>query len=126
TIDFLIYQLSKLLGFEWDHVSHMLYANEMGDHISIGFSSIDGRNVDPNAFYTSLYLLYRDAGVLGVVLFSFLYGYLFSREYMTYKYYQNARSLAWIVFFSWVGYSSLLTPIVMNNTFWFVPVIIYI
>jgi oligosaccharide repeat unit polymerase len=126
TIDFIISQISGVLGHLWSHVSSSLYSEELGKHIFFGNSDFGGKAVAPNAFYTSLYPLYRDGGYFGVVIGSFTYGYLFSREFLTYKSHRNLRSLVWIIFFAWLGYASLLTPVIMGSTFWFIPLSIYL
>lgn len=126
TFDFVKVQFYKLFGIDYQSISSVLYADELGEHVFMGVNNFNGRDLDPNAFYTSLYPIYRDLKELGLVVFPFAYGYFFSREYLTYQANKNLRSLVWVVFCSWVGYASLLTPVIMGNTFWIIPLVIFI
>lgn len=126
TFDFVLNQLYGILGLKHTPISSYLYANELGQPVFMGYNSFNGREIAPNAFYTSLYPIYRDMKVVGLVLVPFIYGYLFSKEYLTFSYHNNLRSFVWVVFFTWVGYASLLTPVIMGNTFWIIPLFIFL
>src|SRR5690606_9262689 len=126
TFDFMVVQLLKIFGVEYISVYSVLYSDELGQHVFMGINSFNGEDLSPNAFYTSLYPVYRDFKEVGLLIVPFIYGYFFSREYMTYRLHKNLRSLVWTIFLAWVGYASLLTPVVMGNTFWLIPLIIFI
>lgn len=124
TFDFIINQISKVLSVDHIPISSYLYSEELGYPVHMGYNSFNGGEISPNAFYTSLYPIYRDMRWFGIVVFSFIYGYVFSNRYLSFKLNNDVTSLAWVLFFVYVGYTSLLTPIIMGNSFWFIPLLI--
>ena len=126
SFDFLFSQISRPLGYDYIPTSSYLYAEEWGNYVFMGYYDFNSAEVSPNAFYTNLYPLYRDFRFFGLAAIPFLYGYLFSRNYLNYVLYKNISSLVWVLFFVYVGYFSTLTPIISSNIFWYIPIIIYI
>lgn len=124
TFDFFINQLYKFFGIMHTPVSSYLYSNELGEHVFMGYNNFNGKEISPNAFYTSLYPIYRDMKLLGLILLPLIYGYYFSKSYQSFKINVSASSLVWVVYLTYVGYASLLTPVIMGNTFWVVPLLL--
>lgn len=125
TFDFFISQIYKAFNVAYIPVSSYLYSEELGEYVFMGYNNFNGREISPNAFYTSLYPIYRDMKIFGLVLIPLVYGFLFSRFYRRFKVSNNLSNLAWVIYFSYVGYASLLTPVIMGNTFWIVPLLLF-
>lgn len=125
TFEFVVSQFYKAIGVEFYSEATALYEKEIGHYVFMGFNTFNGDEIAPNGFYTSLYPIYRDLKVVGLFVAPFIYGFLFSKHYLTHREFGDARSLVWVIFFSWLGYASLLTPILMSNTFWLIPLMIY-
>lgn len=124
TFSFILNQLYKALGIEHTPISSYLYSNELGNFIFMGYNTYNGKEISPNAFYTSLYPIYRDMKLFGLIAVPIIYGYFFSRSYLKFKKNNTVYDLTWVVYLTYVGYASLLTPVIMGNTFWIVPLLI--
>ncbi|WP_075593930.1 O-antigen polymerase [Pseudoalteromonas sp. PAB 2.2] len=79
----------------------------------------DGTYIKTNAFFTSLYLFYKDFGVLGVMLFPLLYGYFFSRSYLEWLKSKSPIDMAFVIFWSYTGYTALFFPPQIAEFYWF-------
>tara|TARA_R110001606_G_scaffold195473_2_gene343125 strand:+ start:7976 stop:9163 length:1188 start_codon:yes stop_codon:yes gene_type:complete len=79
----------------------------------------DGTYIKTNAFFTSLYLFYKDFGVTGVVVFPLLYGYFFSKSYLCWLVNRNPIDLALVIFWSYTGYTALFFPPQIAEFYWF-------
>ncbi len=125
TITFLLYQFLKLFNVDYMATHSLLYSQELGAYVFMGYNTFNGTEIAPNAFYTSLYPIYRDLKFPGLVIVPFIFGVLLGSSYKAFKYYASIKAAVWVVFYTWVGYASILTPVLMGNTFWFLPVLIY-
>lgn len=124
TIDFFSNQLYRAFGVVHTPISSYLYSNELGEQVFMGYNKFNGDEISPNAFYTSMYPIYRDMKIFGLIVVPLIYGYCFSKSYQNFKININTSSLVWVVYLTYVGYASLLTPVIMGNTFWIVPLLL--
>ncbi len=96
--------------------------DELQNIISIPLSN--GTSRDTNAFYTSLYLFYRDAGLIGLMIFPFSYGYFFSKSYISWRVNKRCIDFAFVLFWSYTGYTALFFPPQISEFYWFCFIIL--
>ena len=124
TVSIVFYPIEKfanLLGIEY--VSPAMAArDEMLGQVLVG-------NKESNAFYTVFYLFYRDGGVLGLFLFSFIFGFSFKAYLnginLTKHTLYSAKSMAVSIFLFYSCYVALLFPPQSQETYWFSFIYIY-
>lgn len=96
--------------------------DELQDIISIPLSN--GTFRDTNAFYTSLYLFYRDFGLIGLSILPFTYGYFFSKSYISWGLKKRSVDFAFVLFWSYTGYTALFFPPQIAEFYWFCFIIL--
>lgn len=79
-----------------------------------------------NSYYTILYPLYLDFRLLGVVVIPCYYGYLMNKHFFLACKTSNAYSYSIVLVLFYLGYSSILMPIVIRPFFWPMVIIIFI
>ena len=92
--------------------ANSIYGNLTFIPIKIGF------NQDFNALYTNIYLMYVDFGLLGIVICSFVNGYMFNLVYKWFKNYPNIYNLLIFIFFTVQMYLSIFNWGFSSSSSW--------
>jgi oligosaccharide repeat unit polymerase len=72
-----------------------------------------------NAFFTVLYPLYLDLRLPGVIIGGFLYGFLLTRYFISWKMNpHNIYAFSMLLILFYMGYNFLFMPIIVRNIFW--------
>jgi oligosaccharide repeat unit polymerase len=99
--------------------------NHIQEPIIVGYSELSSTGVYTlNSYYTILYTLYLDFRLLGVTIIPCYYGYLMNKHFILARENNNAYSFSIVLVLFYLGYSSILMPIVIRPFFW--PMIILI
>lgn len=96
--------------------------DELQNIVSIPLSN--GTFRDTNAFYTSLYLFYRDFGLMGLIFLPCTYGYCFSKAYVFWRMKKRNIDFAFVLFWSYTGYTALFFPPQIAEFYWFCFIIL--
>ncbi|WP_164966405.1 O-antigen polymerase [Aliarcobacter skirrowii] len=80
-----------------------------------------------NAYYTSLYPMYLDFRLYGVIFICGLYGYFITKFYLKWKINSSIYGFTMVLFLFYVGYASILMPVMLRPFFWpsFFIILIY-
>lgn len=123
-LSFIPEQLSSFLpsGRMFSYATIM--RDEMQDLVQV--NDINGQMLYTNAFYTSFYCFYSDFRIYGVVVYSAVYGYFFSRDYLSWKKYKQPIFLTYTLFWIFTGYSSLFFPPLISEFYWLSLITLYL
>lgn len=77
--------------------------------------------------FTALYPMYLDFRLYGVIFICGLYGYFITKFYLKWKINSSIYGFTMVLFLFYVGYSSLLMPVMIRPFFWpsFFIILIY-
>lgn len=94
-IDWIVELFTKKLSFPFENINNSFH------EITAPFRSLGGSAISHNSHYTMLYTFYRDAGVLGIIIYSYIVGMLNSILFNQFRrtYSIVSFSLLLIVFF---------------------------
>lgn len=79
----------------------------------------NGEVIKTNAFYTSLFLFYKDFGLVGVFFIPLVYGYFFTKSYNDWFSSSSPIDLSFVLFWFYTGYTALFFPPQIAEFYWF-------
>lgn len=111
----------RRFGFDISPLSAYVGTN-LSENVQVGFDALGGA-ISANAFYSILYSLYLDGGLIAIWLFGIAYGLLLIRVSCS-RQLKNRVVLFCLIY---IGFFGLFQPILMGNVLWwfFIFVISY-
>lgn len=101
--------------------------SQVQEPVLVGYSDLTSTGTYRlNSYYTILYTLYLDFRLLGVTIIPCYYGYLMNKHFMLARKTNRAYSYSIVLVLFYLGYSSILMPIVIRPFFWPMVVIIFL
>jgi len=125
TFGFVLQQVDKLLGMDFVAPA-LIFREEASVPVSVGALLGSSRDYELNAFYTFMAPIYADFGIVGIFIFSMLYGFFLMRSYLSFKIRRDVYSLTLMLFLLWTGYNALLQSAISTDYWWVILLLIFV